>query len=1292
MFSKIFIQYSSPLLACLALLFSSSRAVPDDWPTYAHDNQRSGISREDLAPPLSEIWTFASLHPPAHAWGDPQPKPVEKQLELPRSRFDDAFQTAAVGDLVYFGSSADNTIYALEAATGDVRWKLVTDGPVRLAPTVWEDKVYVGSDDGRVYCLDAATGRALWIFNAAPTPERLLGNGKIISLWPVRTGVLVDDGIAYFGAGVFPAEGVFLYAVRARDGSVIWKNDSFGRGGQGTISPQGYMLASSDKLFVASGRTMPGAFSRKDGSLLYHRNFNWRDIGMSGGTTSLLAGDLLYNGVEQLLAVKTDGGNLEFTEGVLPSVPTEGTRRFVVDGDMVYLFSGKDALAAVRPAWVAQKKVDTLKRKLADAEARVKANPRLASILPPLRKGLEEMLASRAPLGDPLKWKVPCGANDSVAFTGRFLFAGGADAIAALDASSGAQVWSAPVQGKARGLAIARGRLFVSTDRGSIHCFAPGQAATPRRIAPSVSDPFGPDGESARYASTADAIVTGSGVRRGHALTLGAGTGRLALEIVRRTELTVQAVETDPGNVARAREALTQAGVHGPRVVVTQSSLEAIPFPDYFANLIVCEDGLRSGVPATPAPEVLRMLKPCGGVAFVGRTAGAADRTIPAALEGWIGELRTSAGGPEALAVSAEGGLVKVVRGPLPGAADWTHQYAGPGNTASSEDQLVRGPMGILWYGEPGPGRMPSRHSANVAPLVVGEKVFIQAENAILAHDMYNGLSLWERELPGPARLGMQTSCSDLAAGKDGLFVAAGSKCQRLDLETGKTLKTYAVPPSKDGSSQSWLYVAHSGGLLFGSRGASALFAVDVESGDLRWVHEAGQIQLTAVCLGDGRAYFVDRQVSPAQKAEALRDVVHEKRVDRKGNPVEPDVRLVVCLDAASGQRLWERPLYVSDCVGVGAPGGELSAMCSNGVLVLCGQPWNGHFWKEFFAGEFSRRSLVALSGGDGKLLWSGRKGYRSRPLIVGYEVIAEPWAYDLRTGENKLRIHPVTGAESRWQIARPGHHCGAIAASAHSLFFRSGTTARYDLIDDSGTAHFGAHRPGCWINCIPAGGILVMPEASSGCVCPFSIHCTIAFKPRKENRAWGMFSAPGSLAPVKHLAVSFGSPGDRRDSRGTLWLSYPRPYGGVTQVERRLVLDLPLEVETQAGGGFFSGGGDFVAVEGTDDDWLYASGVKGLKRCSIPVGKAALPPRSYTVRLHFREVEKGQIGERVFDVLLEGQPLLKGLDILKEAGDGRRAVIKEIKGVRAAEKLELAFQPVQGAPILSGVEILAEE
>jgi len=59
---------------------------------------------------------------------------------------------------------------------------------------------------GTLICLEARTGRLLWKVRAPRPRNGSWRRGEMISRWPVRTGVLVDRGIAYFGAGIFPHE------------------------------------------------------------------------------------------------------------------------------------------------------------------------------------------------------------------------------------------------------------------------------------------------------------------------------------------------------------------------------------------------------------------------------------------------------------------------------------------------------------------------------------------------------------------------------------------------------------------------------------------------------------------------------------------------------------------------------------------------------------------------------------------------------------------------------------------------------------------------------------------------------------------------------------------------------------------------------------------------------------------------------------------------------------------------------------------------------------------------------
>jgi PKD repeat protein len=81
---------------------------------------------------------------------------------------------------------------------------------------------------------------------------------------------------------------------------------------------------------------------------------------------------------------------------------------------------------------------------------------------------------------------------------------------------------------------------------------------------------------------------------------------------------------------------------------------------------------------------------------------------------------------------------------------------------------------------------------------------------------------------------------------------------------------------------------------------------------------------------------------------------------------------------------------------------------------------------------------------------------------------------------------------------------------------------------------------------------------------------------------------------------------------------------------------------------------------------------------------------RPYRVRLYFAEPGLAGIGQRVFDVKLQGQTVLSGFDIVREAGGQWRGVIKEFKTF-VGEELRIDFVPVAGEPLISGIEVVGE-
>ena len=162
----------------------------------------------------------------------------------------------------------------------------------------------------------------------------------------------------------------------------------------------------------------------------------------------------------------------------------------------------------------------------------------------------------------------------------------------------------------------------------------------------------------------------------------GCGDGALAFELAKRTDLFIYAIDPDPANVSRARENLTRAGLYGSRIMVLQADLEDTKLPIYFANLIVSARSISRPLSDAARLEANRSLRPYGGV----------------------------------LATGKPGNMNIFTRGPLEGAGEWTHQYGNPGNTANSADELVSGPLGMLWFADLEQA-MTQRHGRGPAPL-----------------------------------------------------------------------------------------------------------------------------------------------------------------------------------------------------------------------------------------------------------------------------------------------------------------------------------------------------------------------------------------------------------------------------------------------------------------------------------------------------------------------------------------------------------------------------------------------
>ncbi len=790
---------------------------------------------------------------------------------------------------------------------------------------------------------------------------------------------------------------------------------------------------------------------------------------------------------DQLLHAAGEKGGIQITDAQSrEAVVTSFGSRVIVRGPIAYILDSDRLCALDRSHYIELTRLQQKKKKT-----------------PAEEKQIAELGGDRRQW---LKWEVACTTPFELILAGDVLVAGGDGQVAAYDLAEGKQHWTAPVAGKAYSLAVSDGCLLVGTDQGAIHCFKPAAAPRPANVVaadsekkPAPSRPGKRDLRSQRIAQTALAAAEAT---KGYCLVLGAGAGELVGEIARQSQFRVIGVEPDAAKATEARARLRSAGLYGNRAVIHHVSLDALPYQKRFANLIVCDQTTDSHVAPTPAAEVQRLLRPSGGAAVVVQSA---DRADAQDLQRWAAD---SLPGVKVERLPTGEHVLTAHRGPLPGAGQWTHFHADSGNTACSQDALNPGPVDIQWFGRPGPRKMVDRHEKNVAPLYSDGRMFISGDNYLVAVDAYNGTILWEHDLPQSIRLGAFKNAGSMAVAGDTLYVAAGGVCAAFDVATGERRHTFSLPVAPAGQDSEWGYVAAVGDTLFGSAtkpGATfriqdiptqtliwrdfqpvvtsdALFAFDSRTGAPRWTYqpESGAIANPTIAVGGGRVYCVE-STNPAS-----RDVADGR--------VPLDVLLgkgasLVARDAATGKVLWKRPAELEALQHV------VFLSYADETLVITGSKNVTEDGKPLV-----RYDLSAFDAASGERLWrstqrpipdhilQGPHGEQvQHSAIVGDVIYNTGFALKLRTGE------PHEGW--KWQKS---DKCGTLSAAARCGFSRFSNPMMFDFRSGEAMALTSVTRPGCWINILPAGGLILIPEASSGCTCYYSIQTSLALAPRE--------------------------------------------------------------------------------------------------------------------------------------------------------------------------------------------------
>lgn len=1298
---------------CVILACASTGPIHGQSPSnYLGNNQRSGYTGANVPDSPTLRWTLTERHPPRHAWREPNRE--EQYID-----FDYATQVAIDGELVVFGSSADHTVRAVDLKTGNERWHFYTEGPVRFAPVIDGHRVLVTSDDGCLYCLNRDTGDQIWRFRGGPSDGKLIGNDQMISHWPARSGVLLDGDKIYFTAGMWSRDGVFIYCLSEKDGSVLWKNDTSGfhfatlphASGFAGVAPQGYLALNRNRLYVPTGRGAPACFDARTGELLFYENGHGYKPHQPGGSRVMAWKDwVIFKRRSQHTEESVRYDSRLAAGGAASGLYALDFR----SGDPAWSLTDKNVVVGHGRHMILGGAGPVIKVDLNEVLEGYEKFWKNGKNLGPDRNLVDQHLDyTRTSPGGKLipnpawmtpvpyaQWQADVGQVFVMLQAGRTILAGGPNQIAGIDSDSGEVLWQRKVDGDVRGICAVDGAFVVSTVGGKLYCFGSADQTTAIAATEIVPQEASLPSTDPHVAGIAESILSATNIRSGYALMLGAGDGQLLLELAKQSDLMIYCLEPDPQRVLQMQTLLDEAGLLGVRAAVHHGNFEQLPYNPYIANLIIWGDPLGSSTERLTAKELHRVLRPYGGTAV--QLAGPATQSEARRwlLSGEVPERELSVGG-----ASAGLGLI-VARGPLEGAGEWTHPYADIGRTSSSEDTLAKLPLGMLWWGGPGPGRIVSRHWRAPIPLFAAGVLYIQGQHDVIAVDAYNGREMWNRHLPGIGRFPANKRGGNIVADQTSVFCVLGTKCLRLGAKTGETIQDYEFPVSdehlaaieelKNNDTKStkdsrivWEYLGLSGNSLIGTlsyeivgtdtnpdahapQQAKFVFAFDKASGQLRWQQKLERAVSSVAIVADAdHLYLLDRT-----------DERIYQRLRRRGQSEFSSSLKAISLK--TGETRWTNPTIDMT---------RKALLLKSDVIVAYPNPTEDE-------PEDSDTGVSVYSAASGKIMWEEthsplladeRRGHLNRYTFAVGDTLFLPDARELHTGKKiLLRKNPLTGETSPFDLCGK-NFCGSIAASREMLAFRSASVGFQEIERDSGAFWLPEIRPSCWISVVPAGGLVLAPEGYSTCICPYNYKTSLALVPVERYEDWSIYltgrqdkragarnrkSQAAAASPNIHqMRVNFNAPGDRMDDDSNIWFAFPRPI----QLTKKRYLDTELPIEVSGIENRFRHNADLHAIGGTAKPWLFTSGVEGPVHISVQLSSGEAKP--YDVQLLFAETDDAIQGDRVFDIKVQGETVAQGYDIAGESAGTNRATTFSLKGVAARGELTIEMIPVSGRP-----------
>lgn len=1133
------------------------QVTPLDWPQFKKDNYRSGII--DASIDLSNFgrkWNFDTGQEPVPAWyGPAREDAYARSGPLPSMRdYDLSYAPIIVGNSLYYGSSADDAVHCHNAETGEERWHFTTGAPIRIAPTFYNGALYFGSDDGYVYCLNARTGKLKWKFSATPEADlRLLNNGRFISFYPVRTGVMVEDGIAYFGASLLPWKKSYVCALNAATGKVSGPGTYVKEYDTNRMTLEGAMASTGKMLIQPQGRIAPVFVDKQNGETA-------GSLSGTGGCFVLVTPEKNVIHGETSRRISMQETTLEDKQPKFMSY--NNGREIVVKGDSSFVLNDNSLVAYNRT----DKKMIWLRK---------------------------DFRATR------------------IIIAGDVLFAGMNDRVEGISLHNGQTIWSCKVQGTVYALSFARNVLYASTAEGQLYAFGEGgvdgqfyaenvmkkpsiaekslaikrkpltdlasvitegpyvqpvsvdsvelsfrtsrpmelrvdwvidnkavtySAATARtdhhfRIPVRKGKNYDyriytPDGKSSTYnydnffnffsIATNDFTQAETWAEEdvktylsqkkadiGLCLVWGDESSQTALALANQTPMNVVNLLTSHAAYSYFVEQLQQRKSYGRKLsALLVDSYYSLPILPEMADLVWVNGGMK----ADP-DEVIRLIAPMKYAVV----RGVKD------VEKWLS--RATLDWQIDIDYQKDGWLV-LKKHSIENIGEWTHQHGDLRNASYGGENLYGNTQTTdfetQWMGRPGPKFITDRSGRKPAPLAINGRLFMQGKERIAAMSVFNGSLLWMKDIPGLLRMNVTRDCSNWACDGDYLYVAARHALIQINQLNGDIKHTYTMQLPND-TTYHWGFVGVLPDHILGSTTTKEAQFTNFYGGGTEGWYDAIQGPSSYKVLSN-RLFSINKangelvwEYLPMGAIINPTILVHEGKMlfietrsvntesresGRGGDEIYKDTRLVA-LNVATGKKIYESRFET-------IPGKTAYFMAANtGKCVVVSS-----YDKQY--------DIHAFDVADGKEAWntkvnwfhSNHGAHMSKPAIAGDRLVVKPFIYNLHTGERYS-----------YNMPKAGHGCAHYALSDYAIFYRGHSCTMYDF-DTRVFSKWERLRPDCWLSTLPAQGMILSPEAAGGCSCGNWYETSMVF-------------APISRAPI---AIKAHTDDSKRDYKDETW------------------------------------------------------------------------------------------------------------------------------------------------------------